>query len=136
MELIDIVKEYNDSDDYNLEKLLLSIANNYDMRIDSNIIHWFSEDVINKNSDLKPISVELVDNNYVFNSGNNCLFSMTKLNADSSVSLCSPLCTCILPMFDKGNLYFKNDQFITGDFGLYEDYSKFGDFTSYRYLTF
>ena len=136
MELIDIVKEYNDSDDYNLEKLLLSIANNYDMRIDSNIIHWFSEDVINKNSDLKPISVELVDNNYVFNSGNNCLFSMTKLNADSSVSLCSPLCTCILPMFDKCNFYFKNDQFITGDFGLYEDYSKFGDFTSYRYLTF
>ena len=134
MKLFEVVKKYNDNDNLELLNLLSVVSRDLDISIDPSVLYWFAEDVENKNSNVKPIGIEVKGDVFrFFNRDNDELFSLKKYSYENA-SLKSPLRTTILPMFDTKGYYFSNDQFITGEFGLYEDYSD--DFSLYRYVSF
>lgn len=136
MKLFESVINYNEIENMELYDLLLELARNVDASIDSSVLYWFAKDVINKNDEVRPISVVEENGEIKFiNNDNSLLFSMKKFECDTN-SFKSPLRTNFLPLFDSLGYYFYNDQFITGEFGLYEDYSKNNDLSSYRYITF
>ena len=136
MNIFDIVMKYNDNNDFDVNDLLADLSNSLEMSIDSSVLYWFSEDICKKNDILKPISFIEKNGEYFFFCDNKKIFSINKNDGNFLSTLKSPLRTTILPLFDCKSCYFSNDQFITGDFGLYEDYSSNKDFSSYRYLTF
>ena len=113
-----IVNIYNNNRQLNFESFLNSLSLETGNKIDPGTIHWFSKDVMRKNSVSRPIKIVESDGAFsFFNSDGSCLFKLSSETNDYTQSFCSPLRTCLFPFIENETFILSNDQFIAGQYG-------------------